>query len=80
MDRRQMGLYTDYLLCNYALESGGTLTDQDAWDVATFMDSHERPLDPRFARSMQETRSKYHEEPTSMCGKTVNGHVLGGNK
>ena len=28
--------------------AGGTLTDQEAWDVATFMDSHERPQDPRF--------------------------------
>jgi thiosulfate dehydrogenase len=41
------------------------------------MDSHERPQDPRFAGSAQETRTQYHDEPTSMYGKTLNGHVLG---
>ena len=66
-----------FIKANMPLGSGGTLTDQEAWDVATFMDSHERPQDPRFAKSVQETRSKYHDEPTSMYGKTVNGHVLG---
>jgi thiosulfate dehydrogenase len=69
-----------FIKANMPLGSGGTLTDQEAWDVATFMDSHERPQDPRFVRSVQETRSKYHDEPTSMYGKTVNGHVLGSNK
>jgi len=69
-----------FIKANMPLGSGGTLTDQEAWDVATFMDSHERPQDPRFARSVQETRSKYHDEPTSMYGRTVNGHVLGENK
>jgi thiosulfate dehydrogenase len=67
-----------FIKANMPLGSGGTLTDQQAWDVATFMDSHERPQDPRFVRSAQETRSKYHDDPTSMYGKTVNGHVLGG--
>jgi thiosulfate dehydrogenase len=61
--------------------SGGktafTLSDQEAWDVAMFMDSHERPQDPRFAGSVAETRKKFHDEPTSMYGMTVNGHVLG---
>jgi cytochrome c len=27
---------------------GGSLSEQDAWDVAVFMNSHERPQDPRF--------------------------------
>jgi thiosulfate dehydrogenase len=69
-----------FIKANMPLGSGGTLTDQEAWDVATFMDSHERPQDPRFAKSVEETRSKYHGEPTSMYGKTVNGRVLGENK
>ncbi|GAB3628155.1 hypothetical protein GCM10027419_30060 [Pandoraea terrae] len=34
---------------NMPLGLGGSLTDQQAWDVALFMDSHERPQDPRFA-------------------------------
>lgn len=56
---------------------GDTLTDQRAWDVATFMDSHERPLDPLFAGSVEATRAKNHDSPSSMYGKAVNGHVLG---
>jgi thiosulfate dehydrogenase len=67
-----------FIKANMPLGSGGMLSDQDAWDVAMFMDSHERPQDPRFAGSVEQTRKKYHGEPTSMYGTTVNGHVLGG--
>lgn len=67
-----------FIKANMPLGLGGTLSDQDAWDVAAFMNSHERPQDPRFKGSVAETRKQYHNEPTSMYGKTVNGHVLGG--
>ena len=32
---------------NMPLGKGGTLPEQDAWDVAAFMDGHDRPPDPR---------------------------------
>lgn len=67
-----------FIKANMPLGLGGKLTDQEAWDVATFMDSHERPQDPRFQGSVAETRKKYHDDPTSMYGMTVGGHVLGG--
>lgn len=67
-----------FIKTNMPLGMGGTLSDQQAWDVAIFMNSHERPQDPRFTGSVSETRKKYHDEPTSMYGKTVNGRVLGG--
>ncbi len=57
-----------FVKANMPLGLGGTLTDQQAWDVATFMDSHERPRD---------TRAKFHDTPDSMYGRDVNGHVLG---
>lgn len=66
-----------FIKANMPLGLGGTLTDQQAWDVAMFMDSHERPQDPRFSGSVEATRAKYHDSPNSMYGKTVNGHVLG---
>lgn len=66
-----------FIKANMPLGLGGTLTDQQAWDVAMFMDSHERPQDPRFTGSVEATRTKYHNSPTSMYGKTVNGRVLG---
>lgn len=67
-----------FIMLNMPLGLGGTLNEQEAWDVATFMNSHERPQDPRFKGSVEETRKAHHDSPTSMYGKTVNGHVLGG--
>lgn len=66
-----------FIKTNMPLGRGGLLSDQQAWDVALFMDSHERPQDPRFTGSVAETRSQFHDDPDSMYGKTVNGHVLG---
>lgn len=66
-----------FIKANMPLGLGGTLTDQEAWDVATFMDSHERPQDPRFTGSVQDTRAKFHDSPDSMYGLSVNGRVLG---
>lgn len=62
---------------NMPLSQGHTLTDQEAWDVAMFMDSHERPQDPRFQGSIAETRQKHHDAPDDMYGRTVNGQLLG---
>ncbi|MGP8432711.1 c-type cytochrome [Paraburkholderia fungorum] len=66
-----------FIKANMPLGLGGTLNDQQAWDVALFMDSHERPQDPRFTGSVEATRARYHDSPNSMYGQTVNGHVLG---
>ena len=66
-----------FIKANMPLGLGGTLSDQQAWDVATFMDSHERPQDPRFERSIAATRAKYHDSPDDMYGLIVNGQLLG---
>lgn len=58
-----------FIKANMPLGLGGTLNDQQAWDVALFMDSHERPQDPRFTGSVEATRTKYHDSPNSMYGK-----------
>lgn len=58
------------------LGKGGTLSDQEAWDVAYFMNSHERPQDPRFT-AVQETRKRYQDTEDSLYGIEVNGHLLG---
>lgn len=67
-----------FIYANMPLGKGRSLSEQDAWDVAMFMDSHERPQDPRFKGSVAETRKKYHDSEDSMYGRTVNGRVLGG--
>lgn len=66
-----------FIKANMPLGLGGTLSDQQAWDVAMFMDSHERPQDPRFKGDIVATRAKYHDSPDDMYGLTVNGQFLG---
>ncbi|MGV8892007.1 MAG: c-type cytochrome [Burkholderiaceae bacterium] len=51
-----------FIKANMPYGRGGTLSDQDAWDVALFMNSHERPKDPRFKGSIAQTRDKDHDE------------------
>lgn len=66
-----------FIKANMPLGLGGTLTDQEAWDVAYFMNAHERPQDPRYAGSVPETRKKFHDSADSLYGTVVNGHLLG---
>lgn len=66
-----------FIQANMPLGKGGTLSEQDAWDVSAFMNSHERPQDPRFSGSVEATRKKYHDSDDSLYGRTINGHVLG---
>lgn len=66
-----------FIKANMPLGLGGSLTDQQAWDVAMFMNSHERPQDPRYQVSVAETRAKHHDSPMDLYGTVVNGHLLG---
>lgn len=66
-----------FIKANMPFSRGGTLDDQQAWDVAYFMDSHERPQDPRFTGSVANTRKQFHDTRWSLYGTTVNGHLLG---
>ncbi len=58
-----------FIKANMPYGLGGALSDQEAWDVAIFMNSHERPQDPRFTDSLAKTRDKYHEE-NCLYGRT----------
>jgi thiosulfate dehydrogenase len=53
------------------------LTVQEAWDVAMFVDSHERPQDPRFTGNLAETRARYHDNKWSLYGTEQGGIRLG---
>lgn len=66
-----------FIKANMPLGQGSTLTDQEAWDVAYYMNAHERPQDPRYNGSLEETRQKFHNEPGDLYGQTINGVVLG---
>ncbi|MGA9855635.1 MAG: c-type cytochrome [Gammaproteobacteria bacterium] len=65
-----------FIKANMPYGAGGTLSDQDAWDLAAFVDSHTRPQDPRFTGNVEETRKKYHAHG-SYYGQMVDGHLLG---
>ena len=48
-----------YIKANMPLGNYLALTDQQAWDVAAFMNSHERPQDPRYLFNHTATTDKY---------------------
>jgi thiosulfate dehydrogenase len=62
---------------NMPLSQPGSLTDQEAWDVAAFVDSHERPKDPRQSGTIEENRLANHDGDETLYGQVVNGAVLG---
>ena len=52
------------------------LTNQQAWDVAAYINSHERPQDPRSKGDVKQAQEKYHNE-SDYYGLSVDGKVLG---
>lgn len=66
-----------FIKANMPFSRGGSLSDQDAWDVALYMDSHERPQDPRFTGDVKATREQFHDSKWSLYGTEVDGHLLG---
>jgi len=58
-----------YIKANMPLGNYLELTDQQAWDVAAFMNSHERPQDPRFTGDLAETTEQFHGSELDYYGK-----------
>ena len=65
-----------FIKANMPLSKGDTLSDQQAWDVATYVMSHDRPADPRAKTGVAAAKKDFHEE-NCKYGETVEGHVLG---
>ena len=55
----------------------GSLTVQEAWDVAHYIDGKARPQDPRFTISAGATRALHQDTPYSRYGTVVGGVLLG---
>ncbi len=68
-----------FIQANMPLGRGGSLGNQQAWDVAMFIDAHERPQDPRFTGDVAATRKLFHDDPNSLYGTVVDGRLLGAN-
>jgi thiosulfate dehydrogenase len=65
-----------FIKANMPLGMGGTLTDQQAWDVAAFVTSRERPRDPRQTGTIDEARARFHASG-DYYGQTIDGDLLG---
>ena len=68
-----------YIKANMPLGNYLALTDQQAWDVAAFINSHERPQDPRFTGDLAETTEQFHGSELDYYGKREgpDGKLLG---
>lgn len=65
-----------FIKANMPLGKPYSLTDQEAWDVAAYINSHERPKDPRQGGTIEEAAARYHQGE-NFYGKVVNGKLLG---
>lgn len=52
-----------FIHANMPLGKGGSLSVQEAWDVAAYVNSHQRPQDPRFEGDLKATKAEYHQHP-----------------
>ncbi|WP_299574654.1 c-type cytochrome [uncultured Shewanella sp.] len=51
----------NFIYENMPLGKSMQLTVQQAWDVAAFVNAHERPQDPRFKGNIAETQASFHQ-------------------
>lgn len=62
---------------NMPLSQPDLLSDQQTWDVAAFLDSHERPKDPRQTGTVEENRLANHDGDETLYGQVVDGRPIG---
>ena len=65
-----------FIRANMPFGKGGTLSVQQAWDVAYYINSHERPQDPRYKGDITKTDKQFHSH-TCRYGDSVDNHTLG---
>jgi thiosulfate dehydrogenase len=73
----RIDLAAGFIKANMPFGQGNTLTDQQAWDVAAFVDSHERPKDPRQTGTVADNARANFSGQASYYGRTVAGKLLG---
>lgn len=68
-----------FIKANMPLGNPNTLTEQQAWDVSAYINSHDRPQDPRHKNNFKETAKKFHSGKNDYYGKLKdkNGKLLG---
>jgi thiosulfate dehydrogenase len=73
----QIDTAAGFIKANMPFGQGDTLTDQQAWDVAAFVNSHERPRDPRQTATVADNANANFSGQLTYYGKAVNGKLLG---
>lgn len=73
----RIDLAARFIKANMPLDQPGTLSDQEAWDIAAYVDSHERPRDPRQTGSVAANAAANFKNQHIYYGKRVNGQLLG---
>ena len=58
------------------VEKHAALSDQEAWDVSAYINSHERPQDPRWEGDKATTEEKWHDH-NCLYNHEAHGHTLG---
>jgi len=68
-----------FIKANMPLGMPDSLSSQDAWDVAAYINSHQRPQDPRYKGNVQTTKETYHKSKYDYYGKRKgsDGKLLG---
>ncbi len=72
----QINKAANFIYANMPLAAEHTITEQDAWDVAAYINSHDRPQDPRFEGNVTRTAQRFHQH-AGYYGDAPNGVVLG---
>lgn len=73
----RLGTAASFIKWNMPFSLPGKLSDQEAWDVAYYINAHERPQDPRFTGDVHETRDKFAGHKRTLYGQKINGVLLG---
>lgn len=73
----RVDLAAGFIRANMPFDQPGTLSDGQAWDLAAFIDSHERPRDPRQTGTVAENAKANFGGQKSYYGASVDGKVLG---
>jgi thiosulfate dehydrogenase len=73
----RIDLTAGFIKANMPFDQPRTLTDQQAWDVAAFVDSHERPKDPRQTGTVAENAKENFSGQKSYYGMIVAGKLVG---
>jgi len=72
-----LNLAASFIKANMPFGQTNVLSDQQAWDVAAYIDSQERPKDPRQTGTVAQNAAKNFTGFPTYYGKTVDGHALG---